>query len=243
MKRKIIYSLYAACVALIVTGCNTSSSTGNVPPSQTTWSMSIVTPSIATDTGKGTDIIHIAVHTLDENGQPLSNLPIKVALVNGAARSCYYEGSSGQIRTTAPLSFVDPNENLAALNIAANDTLIVLPTAPRQGSSYLGDWKITKTGSALEFGQDIAYNVETTDQLHYVIGNEKCLLGRIKVAHVQFPNDNNSSESPEDKGLSYFDIVYDKDLEGKAVAIGVHVDKIRQGAAAWITLPSTAAAQ
>lgn len=240
MKNAVTFGISIVFLILLMTGCNTSSETERVPPSQQTWTMSIITPLSSVSTGKGTHIAHFAVHTLDQNGNPRSNLPIKVALINAAARECYFEGNYGELRTTNPLSFADPNVNFTTQKIKLNDTLIVLPTAPRQDSSYLGNWKITNIGNVLEFAHDLAYNVETTDLLHYVVGNEKCLLNDIKVAHVQYPDNNSSTDTSEDKGLSYFDVVYDDALGmpgNNMVYIGVHVDKIRFGTGALIYLP------
>ena len=224
------------------TGCGSNSkSDGGVPVADKSLTLSLLETSLSGSTGRGTYIVRYAVHAVDQSGKPHSNLPLRVSVVNAASSKCYFRGYHGTISTTEPTTFSEYNVDFTRTGTKVGDALIILPTPDRQESTYLGDWKVTKVKNNLELGAEPAYNLETMDELAYVVGDGQCLYGgRITNVHVQSPDDMNSTRkiSERDKGLTYFDVVYDKKLSGKGIYIGVHVTGMRSGTARLFTLPS-----
>lgn len=227
--------------ALLFTGCGSDSkSDGNVPVADQTLTLSLLETVYGANTGNGTYIVRYAVHAVDQSGNPHSNLPLRFSLVNAADSKCYYKGYHGTISTTEPTTFSDYNVDFSKTGTKVGDALIVLPTTDRQESTYLGDWKVTKVGANLELGAEPVYNLETMDELTYVVGDEKCLYrGQVTNVHAQVPDDSNSTGTPSelDKGLTYFDVVYDQTLAGRGVYIGAHVSGMRSGTGRLFILP------
>lgn len=231
---------FAAWVAiLLLFGCGSDSKVDGIGTKDLT--LSLVLTDYVYSTGRGTNIARFAVHAVDESGKYHSNLPIRVSLVNVADSTCFVQGYHGTLHTTDPRTFSDYTLDFSKTSAKPGDTLIILPTLSRQGSSYLGDWKIGKVGNNLELTPEPAYNVETTDELAYVIGDEKCLfLGRwFTNVHVQSPEDAvpPGKTLEADKGLTYFDVVYDDILIGNWIAIGVHIEGVRAGTSGLFVLP------
>jgi len=227
--------------ALLFTGCGSDNKPdGSVPVSEQSMTLSLLQTSYAGNTGNGTYIARYAVHAVDQSGKPHSKLPIRVSVINAADSKCYYRGFHGTISTTEPITFSDYNVDFSKTGTKAGDALIILPITDRQESTYLGDWKVTKVGANLELGAEPVYNLETMDELAYVVGDENCLYGgKMTNVHVQAPDDTNSTTSELDKGLTYFDVVYDQTLAGKGVYIGVHVSGMRAGTGRLVLLPAS----
>jgi len=244
MKKTFLTGIVFGTVILF-TGCGSNNKPdGSVPVSEQSMTLSLLQTSYAGATGKGTYIVRYAVHAVDQSGKPHSKLPIRVSVINAADSKCYYRGSLGTISTTEPITFSGYNVDFSKTGTKAGDALVILPTQDRQESTYLGDWKVTKVGANLELGAEPVYNLETMDELEYVVGDENCFYrGEMTNVHAQAPDDTNSSTgktSEIDKGLTYFDVVYDQTLVGKGVYIGVHVKGMRSGTADFFRLPSIA---
>ncbi len=242
MKKTFLTGIVLGTV-LLFTGCGSDSKPdGNVPVADQSLTLSLLETVYAGNTGNGTYIARFAVHAVDQSGNPHSNLPLRVSLVNAADSKCYYRGYHGTISTTEPTTFSDYNVDFSKTGTKVGDALIILPTTDRQESTYLGDWKVTKVGANLELGAEPVYNLETMDELSYVVGDEKCLYrGQITNVHAQAPDDSNSTKktSETDKGLTYFDVVFDESLAGQGVFIGVHVTGMRAGTGGLVILPSS----
>ena len=87
------------------------------------------------------------------------------------------------------------------------------------------DGLIAHSGEVLEL-EEQSYYLETTENLTYIIGNEKRLLGgedtnrgTMAIAHIE---DANNTSVTDDDGYTFFDIVFDPVLAGHTVTVGVH---------------------
>jgi len=237
MKRKTLWMSLFVAAAISLTGCgsNDKSDPGSLP-GETNIVLSLdPVPIASADTGRGTYIARYTVHAIDGNGKPRSRLPISVAIVNKITATGY----TGAIHTTEPVTFTDPSTNFAAMGARPGDTLIILPiTYGEEELSYVGNWAITEVTDKLTLGMDSVYNLVNADRLTYLVGNERSEDGYL--AHVQRPDDRNvSSTVPEtEKGLTFFDIVFDKQLAGRCVYVGVHLSGSRTGTAKCVQVPT-----
>jgi len=177
------------------------------------------------------------VHAVDGNGNPIPGLTVDAnVIINVKAR-----GALGTIQTTAPLTLTDGSKNFESAHVNAGDKLIILPTSQRHDISYLGDWKIHAVeGNTLKLN-GVAYNLETTDQINYVVGNEATYVPGYgsAVAHVEQRDENGTTARvTNDDGYAYFDVVYDLSLVGHIAIVGAHNgDGYRMGAAVSGVLP------
>ena len=236
-------SLLAGSTMLLLSGCgsdNKANSNDAVGGHNEQGALSIVYESTSTDPASGKMIAHYHVHAVDENGNPVSGLPLKVSLVNGVRelRGQKVQHDTGSIRSTRPISFHDDGIDFSQTSVRKGDTLIVIPSPGKTGKDYLGDWTIVEKGHDLGL-RERSYGLESTNGLTYIIGNEqRWLAGRISaVAHVQGRgrNDTNST-STNNQGFTYFDIVFDPVLAGHTATVGVHTEGNRMGGAKVIAL-------
>ena len=240
--KKLFFTAIAVSAVFLFTGCGSDNkSNGDVPVVDQSLTLSLLDTSLVGETERGTYIARYAVHAVDQSGNPHSKLPLRVSLINAADPSCYVSGYHGIINTTDPTTFSDYNVNFAYAGTKVGDSLVILPTTYRQESVYLGDWKVTKVGANIELAKEPAYNLEMMDELAYVVGNDKCFYrGKITNVHAQAPDKKENTEKSSDeldKGLTYFDVVYDRELAGKNIYIGVHITGMRAGTARLFTLP------
>jgi len=242
MKHRVKTILGLSASLLLVAGCgsdNKANSNDTIPGRDSKAGLSIVYESTTSDSGTGKMIGHYHVHAVDENGKPISGLPLKVSIVNGVKelRGQKVQHDTGTILDTAPISFHDDGINFSQTNVRAGDTLITIPDSDNLDRNYLGDWTITKVNEDLLL-RERSYGLENTTGLTYIIGNEiRTLGGRIPaVAHVQMRDGRDAnSTSTNDKGFTYFDVVFDPVLAGHTATIGVHTDGNRMGTAKVIT--------
>ncbi|RUM74021.1 MAG: hypothetical protein DSZ10_02345 [Sulfurovum sp.] len=243
IKQMIKTSLLAGSALLLMSGCgsdNKANSNDAVGGHNEQGALSIVYESTSADPASGKMIAHYHVHAVDENGNAISGLPLKVSLVNGARelRGQKVQHDTGTILSTKPISFHDDGIDFSQTDVRKGDTLIVIPSSGKTGKDYLGDWTIVEKGHDLGL-RERSYGLESTNGLTYIIGNEqRWLSGRISaVAHVQGRgrNDTNSTSS-SNHGFTYFDIVFDPVLAGHTATVGVHTEGNRMGGAKVITL-------
>ena len=239
-KKTIIYSVSVLIAAIMFTACGSDSKANGRDIAPGTTALSIVYAS--TEESGGKIVGHYRVHAVDDNGNPLSGLKLKMSLVNGVKqiRNQKLQRGTGNILSATPIRFNDVGINFANTDIKVGDSLIILPSAGKTGVDYLGDWTISNIGSELELKEN-SYNLETTLNTTYIIGNEERLLGgnnsdrgTVAVAHIQ---DVNNTFTTNEKGFTFFDIVFDPVLAGHTVTVGVHTIKgTRLGAAKVIGL-------
>jgi hypothetical protein len=183
-------------------------------------------------------VLNCYVHTVDSDSNPVNNLNYKLSVITNIKLT----NSIGRIATTNPISFSDREQSFLNSDIKATDTLIILPTPATSDVSYLGSWQIASidSNSTLTL-KESAFNLETTENLTYVIGNEtRYDLGGTASAHIEYSDstDKNSTilTSISDKGLFYFRLVFDYKLEGKTVVVGAYAGNNRIGVSTSFSL-------
>jgi len=239
MKKNIIYGFAFISITVLLTACGSNSKTDSNGGSSSDASMSILMEGIVTlDITRGCEKLFV-VHAVDGNGNAIPNLNVDASIIvkNKASGS-----TTGTIQTTAPITFLDGSYNFNNKNVIPGDKLIILPSSNRHDASYAGDWDIHKVeGSALTLW-GAAYNLETTDQLNYVVGNDSTYIAGYgtAVAHVE-KNDANGTVTNSD-GHAYFKVVYDPSLIGHTMVVGAHTNSdYRIGAAIIGKLPDCTA--
>jgi hypothetical protein len=232
MNKTTLWTSLLLASAIAITGCGSNDKTdaGSVVGAKNIVLSLDQYPVANIETGRGTHIARYAVHAVDASGKPQSRLPISVSLVN----KVHPTGYSGAIHKTEPVTFTADNVNFAAMGVKPGDTLIIIPTTyGSEELSYVGDWKITEVSDKLTLGQNKVYNLASAGLLTYVVGDERSFDGYL--AHVQRPDDSNQSSKVPDieKGLTFFDIAFDKTLadSGRCVWVGVHLEGSRTGTA------------
>ena len=239
-KQTILYGILSLMVAVLFTACGSDSKANGRDIAPGTTALSIVYASSEEVAGK--IVGHYRVHAVDDNGNPISGLKLKMSLINGVKqiRNQKLQRGTGNILSSEPIRFNDLSVNFTQTNVQVGDSLIILPSSGKTDVNYLGDWTISNVGSELELKEN-SYNLETTLNTTYIIGNEERLLGGehgdrgvITVAHIQ---DVNNSTTTNERGFTFFDIVFDPVLAGHTVTVGVHTVKgTRLGAAKVIGL-------
>jgi len=239
-KQTILYGILSLMVAMLFISCGSDSKPNGRDIAPGTTALSIVYASSEEVAGK--IVGHYRVHAVDDNGNPISGLKLKMSLINGVKqiRNQKLQRGTGNILSAEPIRFNDVSINFAQINVHVGDSLIILPSSGKTDVNYLGDWTISNVDSELELKEN-SYNLESTENLTYIIGNEERLLGGsngdrgvIAVAHIQ---DVNNSSTTNERGFTFFDIVFDPVLAGHTVAVGVHTVKgTRLGAAKVIGL-------
>lgn len=239
-KKTIIYSISVLITSILFTGCGSDSKANGSEIARGTSALSIVYSSTS-ESNSGKMVGHYRVHAVDDNGKPISGLKLKMSLINGVKqiRNKKLQRATGDILTTAPISFHDNGVSFSQTDIEVGDTLIILPSAGKTDVSYLGDWTVSEIGSDLFFKED-SYHLESTQNLTYIVGNEERLLGGnngnrgiVSVAHIQ---DVNNTFTTDEKGFTFFDVVFDPVLAGHTVTVGVHTEGSRLGISKVISL-------
>jgi len=175
-------------------------------------------------------IDHYRVHATNANGDPVSGLPLRTSIVSGVKeiRNQKLQRNTGNIEISSPINFFDNGINYTQTGVIVGDNLIILPSSGKTDNSYLGDWSISAVGASLSFLEG-SFNLESTNDLTYIIGNETRFLGDSSrgitaVAHIE-----SSQNTTDADGFSSFDLVYDPALAGHTLTIGVHTDGNRLG--------------
>jgi hypothetical protein len=236
MKKNIIYSFTFIAIAVLLTACGSNSKADSNGGTSGDASMSILMEGIVKlDITRGCEKLFV-VHAVDGNGNPIPNLNVDASIIinNKASGS-----STGTIQTTEPITFLDGSYNFNSKNVIPGDKIIILPTANRHDASYAGDWDIHKVeGSALTLW-GAAYNLETTDQLNYIVGNGSSYVAGYgtAVAHIE-KDDTNGTTVTNNEGHAYFKVIYDPSLIGHTMVVGAHTSSdYRIGAAVIGKLP------
>jgi len=234
MKNKRLGYISILMSALIMAGCGSNDKVDGNVVTRGDAGMSITPVDVYYDPAKGCRMLFRA-HAVEGDGTPISGLHIGASVVINAKVS----GTDiGLMETTAPISFVDNRISFNAYNVVPNDKLIILPSALRHDTSYIGDWTVYQVDGSRVTLSGVAYNLETTNQLSYVIGNETAYIGTTVVAHIENV-ENNGTTLTNEKGYAYFDVVYDPELEGQPYVVGAHTgDGYRMGAASSGQFPS-----
>lgn len=227
MKRITINSFILAASVLFLTACGSDSKSNpeGLSPSETGTTLSIAC--FENEQVIDVYVAHCYVHAVDGNSNPVSGLTFDVSLVINVKE--FHEGT-GNIRSTEPITFSDTSVNFSETDVKKTDNLIILPTEETTDVSYLGNWEIGAVNNDLTLLES-AFNLETAEDLTYVIGNEtRYTLGSSATAHIEYPKDIVTSETGD--GLFYFDIVYDPSLRGETIFLGAHTSGNRLGTAA-----------
>jgi len=172
---------------------------------------------------------HYNVHAVDErSNSPVVGMDVEFSLINSVKKikGVAVQRGSGNIKNSASLTFADSRLSFVNEDITVNDNLIILPTQDASEIPYLGGWNINDVGKELTlFGN--YNNIDDTNNLTYIIGNEKRLLGgengsagTLTAAHVMVINGITDS-----KGFAYFDLVFDSKLAGHTVVLEAHGDE------------------
>jgi len=236
MKKNIIFGFLITVILVLFTACGTDSKKDSNGGTSSDASMSILMEGIVRlDITRGCEKLFV-VHAVDGNGNAIPNLNVDASIIvkNKAAGN-----GTGMIQTTVPITFLDGNYNFNNKNVIPGDKIIILPSANRHDASYTGDWDIHKVeGEALTLW-GAAYNIETTEQLNYVVGNDSTYIAGYgtAVAHVE-KNDANGTTITNSDGHAYFKVVYDPSLIGHTMVVGAHTSSdYRIGAAIIGILP------
>ncbi|CAA6819457.1 MAG: Unknown protein [uncultured Sulfurovum sp.] len=180
------------------------------------------------DVNKGM-IGHYNVHAVDERSNvPIVGMDVEVSLINGVKKlnGSAIQQASGSLQNTTPFTFSDSSVNFASSGITANDNLIVFPTSGAYEIPYLGGWNINNVSNSLElFGN--YNNINSINNLTYIIGNEKRILGGengsvgvLTAAHIEV-----TDAITDSQGYASFDVVFDPRLSGHTVVIEAHGDE------------------
>jgi len=249
MKKIIMSSFFASLSLFLLTACGSNTRPGgeDLSPSQSGLSLSIscaqygstdTTTDEAVSTG-GDTIPTVArkaicvVHTVDGNGEPVSGVTYNPSVVVNVKAS---SGGTGNILSTEPITFTDNNINFTTINVQPNDKLIVFPSATTTDPSYLGNWKVRAVNGSTLTLDNIAYNLETTEGLTFVVGNETAYgTYGSGSAHIEYPREQPIED--EAKGEFVFYVVYDPSLIGEAIYIGASTSGNRAGAALAYVIP------
>ena len=250
MKKTILSTLFVSLSLLLITACgsNTKPDGGALSSSESGTSLSI---SCYEDNGEYTDgedpengetssgIISKAicvVHTVDGNGEPISGVTYTPSVVVNVKAASMGKDGTGNILTTEPIGFTDNTVNFSVENVQANDKLIIFPSNGKNDSSYLGNWKVREVSGTTLTLDNIAYNLETTEGLRYVIGNETAYGSYGSgSAHIEYPR--NQPIEDDEKGVFVFYVVYDPALSGAEIYIGASTSGNRVGAAVAYIIP------
>ena len=230
--------LFLGAVLLMACGSNSKPDADDLAPGTAAFSIAYA----STSEVAGKIVGHYRVHAVDDQGEALSGLKLKLSLINGVKeiREQKLQRGTGKINSSTAISFTDQGADLVHAGVEVGDTLIVLPTKGKTDISYLGDWTISSVGEELVLKEN-SYHLETTENLTYIIGNEKRLLGgengdrgTVAVAHIE---DVNNTFVTNENGYTFFDVVFDPVLAAHTVTVGVHtVNGVRRGAAKVIGL-------
>ena len=236
MKKNIIYSLVCVSTAVLITACGSNDKADGSAGTNIDASMSILMEGIVRlDKTRGCEKLFV-VHAVDGNGNPIPNLNVDASIIiNNKASG----DSVGMLQTTEPITFLDNRYNFNTENVVPGDRVIILPTLDRHDATYTGDWNIHEVQGSSLMLWNAAYNLETTDKLSYIVGNDSIYVPGYgtAVAHVE-KDDTNGTTGTNSDGYAYFKVVYDLSLIGYPMAVGAHTSTdYRIGAAIIGKLP------
>ena len=158
------------------------------------------------------------VHAVDAKSRlPMVGVPVSMSLINGVKVKVTQDGA-GSIVNSTPISFSDNTVDFLQAGVERDDNLIIFPTLNKVDPSYLGGWNIGDVESNMLRFTETYSNTASAANLHYIIGNERRLLGRsIAVADVTAVDLETNAE-----GYARFDVRYDRVLAGHTVTIEAH---------------------
>lgn len=235
MKKNILYTLLLSINALFfLNACGTDSkaNSADIPLSDKGITASITC--FYDPTAKDGPIkyeLHCYVHTVDANSNPINGLTYEVSVITDVKASSFNKGT---ILTTDPITFSDDSQTFIKSSVNKTDTLIILPNDTKNDISYLGNWQVTSVNSNNNLTlKESAFNLETTEELSYVVGNETTYVnGSSGSAHIIYSGEGNTTlNTSTDDGLFYFTLVFDAQLVNRLVYLGAHTGKNRIGAA------------
>lgn len=239
MKKNSIYNVMIIVFSVLLSSCGSNSKSDSGSSGvRGSVGMSIAYESTEYDAQRGF-VDHYRVHATDANGNPISGLALKESIVNGVKkiRNRKLQVTTGSIESSTPINFFDNGVDFSQSGVKAGDNLIIIPSSGKTNPSYLGDWTIRNVGSSLTLAEG-SFNLESTNGLTYIIGNEQRFLGsngsgRIATAHIETPANGGTTDAD---GFSYFDVVYDPVLGRHTVTVGVHTAGDRKSAGKIVDL-------
>lgn len=230
--KKNIFLLGLSAILITACGTDTKPNAGDLPPGESGITLSIAC--FESEQIEKAYVAHCYVHTVDGNSDPVSGVAYNVSLVNSVK---VFGQETGNILTTDPITFSDYNENFVQNGVKQTDTLIVLPTVDKTDVTYLGNWQVAGVNNNTNLTlAERSFNLETTEELTYVIGSEtRYDLGGSASAHIEYLD--NNATSGDELGFFYFDVVYDPELKGETIFLGAHTTSAnRMGAALALRL-------
>ena len=233
MKNKMFYTFVLLVSSLVLSSCG-SNSKADDGSSGVVGSVGLSIAYISTEYDDARGFIdHYRAHATDANGKPISGLSLEKSIINGVKkiRNTELQINTGGIESSTPINFFDSGIDFSQTSVRVGDKLIVVPSSGKTDPSYLGDWTIRSVGASLTLSEG-SFNLENTDGLTYIIGNEQRFLGdsgsgRIATAHIETPANTSTTDAD---GFSYFDVVYDPVLGRHTVTLGVHTSGDRKSA-------------
>ena len=183
----------------------------------TSISINYVSSSYDTDTGLYEDTY--SIHAVDKYSNPAKP---GSKIVVGAIVGAKITSTTGKIdydKTLSQTQFLDTS-GITFNSVDVKDSVAIFSTSTRTDGSYLGGWIVDNKSSdnkTLYFSND--YNGTVTNNLVYVIGNEKrndnCTGG---VAVADFDHKDGTYEIGDD-GTTLLKLRYDRYLVGKTIAL------------------------
>jgi hypothetical protein len=218
--KKIGWMVSGLISAAVLSGCGSNSKTDgeNLPGGKETG-ISIEYVASKYVAGKGL-VNTYKVHVADQDGKPI-NREVRVSVINGVKKG----SMTGIIHNTQPITFDDPSISFAG--VSQGDKVIIFPSQGKIDPSYLGDWTVQSVGTTLTFKEG-AYHMTEASGLHYLIGNEKRILGtQTGVVHIE----KDANMTADGTGYVYFNVVADTILAGHTITVGAHTVGNRLGTA------------
>ena len=181
---------------------------------------------VSTSSEPGKMINRYLVHAVDKkSNQPKVGIPVSMSLVNNVkVVKTDKEDNSGNIIADAPPSFHDSTVEFVQSKVEVNDNLIIFPSEDKVDPSYIGGWNIDGISSSKLILSGVYSNLNSTNKLYYVIGDERRLIGdegigQIGVADVKLVDGETETNV---NGDVFFDVTFDSILAGHTVTLEAH---------------------